>query len=87
MERPKTIIVIDEFQGMASNRGRFARQPGEASLLDNMHSQRQGELSVRKGFRVVASGAGAVESMFYYDKASPVLLCVVGGTINAVTLS
>lgn len=86
MEKPRSTLVIDDF-AMVSNRGRFPKHPGEASLLNNMNTPRAGELAVRKSFSAVVSGAGAVKTMFYYDLASPVLLCVVGGTVTSHSLS
>ena len=54
MERPETGVVINDFPGLASNRGRLAGKPGDALTQTNLYSPGPGKLQVRKGRRTLA---------------------------------
>lgn len=54
MERPETGLVINDFPGLASNRGRLAGKPGDALVQTNLYSPGPGKLMVRKGRRTLA---------------------------------
>lgn len=57
MERPETGVVITDFPGLASNRGRLAGKPGDALSQINLWSPGPGKLQVRKGRRTLAFAA------------------------------
>lgn len=81
MDRPKSTVVITEFAGLVSNRGRFpVANPSEALVQTNLRSVRSGQLESRLGFRTITYGTPALGnsadliSVFYYDGATPKII-------------
>ena len=77
MDRPRSTVVITEFPGLVSNRGRFPQHPGDALVQTNLRSTRDGLLESRLGLKAVAWGSGSLGnskdliSVYYYDASTP----------------
>lgn len=77
MQRPLSTIIIDDFNGLVSNRGRFPKEPSDALVQTNIRTLRNSELSIRKGLKDVTFttahniGTSAftddIVSLYYYD--------------------
>ncbi len=81
MDRPRNTVVIDRFGGLVSNRGRFPKQPGDASVMENVRVARDGEVCTRKGTRAVVTSGVGVKMMFYAEFPEPTVFYQVGGTV------
>lgn len=53
-------IVIDDFAGLYSNRGKFPKHPSEAKVQTNLRAERPGQLSVRKEPEAVTFATGII---------------------------
>lgn len=88
MARPLSRVTINEWAGLASNRGPFARKPGEASVLTNMRCDAPGVLRVRGGHAKLQTYGtdpeGEVIAIVNYDSPKVIDNCVVwqvGGSV------
>jgi hypothetical protein len=81
MDQPKGKIVITDFAGLVSNRGRFpTSHPAEALVQTNLRCIRPGQLESRLGFRTIttdaAFGNGSTDiiAVYFLDGATPKLV-------------
>lgn len=80
MDRPLSKVVITEFPGLVSNRGRFPGHPGEALVQTNLRTVRTGQLETRLGLRSITcatptlGNSADLVAVYYYDATTPKIL-------------
>lgn len=54
MEKPKSMVEIKNFPGLATSVDPHDRPPGASQVQTNLQSTQSGELRVRRGYRKVS---------------------------------
>lgn len=81
MDRPASTVVITEFSGLVSNRGRFPTgHASEALVQTNLRCIRPGQLESRLGLRSISTdaafgnGSTDIIAVYFFDAPTPKLV-------------